>query len=224
MAITVIEPSKGSGTCGFCSTGHHDRCAIGTKNAGPRQDYPEGSVHLCLCESGGCTRGRRKCAYCNNRVTEEVNPETWECFDTEACRAIVETRREANPLTRQLREAKESAAMAKIEDNKTKAEKAAKTPKVGACVCCGGATKGGNFLPGHDARFVSGIVGGVVEANFSKKAEDAGRKTLKDAGASEKLVAKFDKSLGLAREKADKAAEAAKAKADAKKEKAASAA
>ena len=106
--------------------------------------------------------------------------------------------------------------MAKIENDK--ATKAASKPKVGACVCCGAETKGGSFLPGHDARFVSSLVKTVSEANFTKTAETAARKNLKEANASERLVGKFDKSLGIARDKATAKAEAAKAKAEAKAE------
>ena len=211
MAVEVSLESR----CGFCGTGNHENCAIGIKHHGKHEKYKNGIVWACKCTEGGCTPGRRKCADCGNRVTEEVDPDTWTCFDSLACQTVIETRREDNPFLAQLRDIKERVNMAKIENaEKVKAEKA---PKVGSCACCGGETKGGNFLPGHDARFVSSIVSTIVEAGFTKKAEDAGRKQLKEAGASEKLTAKFDKSLGLAKEKAEKRAAAEKEKAEAKK-------
>lgn len=214
MAVTVSSNK----ICGFCASRNHAKCAIGVKHQGRHDKYPNGIVWACPCEQGGCESGRRKCAVCNNTNTEEVDPQTWECFDVEACKALVETRRENSPFLTQLREIKENV-MAKVENDKATA-KANATPKEGTCVCCGGKTKGGSFLPGHDARFVSGLVGTVTEANFTKAAETSARKSLKDAGASEKLTAKFGKSLGLAKGKAEQKAADAKAKADAKKEKA----
>lgn len=107
--------------------------------------------------------------------------------------------------------------MAKVQEKEQKATARAKAvPKIGSCVCCGGETKGGNFLPGHDARFVSGLVKDVTGANFTSKSEQTARKALKDASASEALVRKFDKSLGLAKDKKAKRDAAAKEKAEAK--------
>lgn len=210
MAVELV-----STLCGFCNTGTHESCAIGTKHTGKHERYKNGVVWICRCESGGCTSGRRKCANCNNRVTEEVNPDTWTCFDAAACQASVEAKRENNPFLAQLREIKERVNMAKIEENKAKAEKAEKAKEPTFCLVTGEPTKGGLFKPGMDARYVSLRVAEVVEANFTKKAETEARATMKRDGVSEKLVAKFEKSLGLAKEKAEK-----KAAADAEKEKA----
>jgi colicin import membrane protein len=151
-----------------------------------------------------------------------VDPDTWTCFDAEGCRALIETRRANNPFLAQLREIKEKTEMAKIEENKAKAEKAEKAKEPTFCLVTGEPTKGGLFKPGMDARYVSMRVAEVVEANFTKKAEAEARATLKKDGVSEKLVAKFDKSLGLAKDKAEKraAAEAEKKAAKAEKEKA----
>ena len=110
--------------------------------------------------------------------------------------------------------------MAKIQENKEKAAKSTK-PKTGTCVCgCNGTTKGGKFLPGHDARFVSTLVTSVSDANFTKASEQSARKSLKDVGASDALTGKFDKSLGIARDKAEKAKAAKAEKEKAKAEKA----
>lgn len=100
--------------------------------------------------------------------------------------------------------------MAKTTETKVKREA---KPKVGVCKCgCNGATKGGNFLPGHDARFVSEQVGFVLGKS---KTEAVAKKEI--AAISEALEAKFVKSLGLARAKATKQAEAEKQRqADAK--------
>lgn len=218
MTITVVNTTL----CGFCNDNKHEKCSVGVKHQGRHEKYPNGVVWACRCTDGGCTTGRRKCAYCNNRNTEEVDPATWECFDIEACRAKVETRRENDPFTAQLREITRRAEMAKIEESKDKAAKRAEAkPKTGTCVCgCAGTTKGGKFLPGHDARFVSVLVSGVADAKFTKKADDAARKRLKEVGASDALTGKYDKQVNIAQAKVEKAAAAAKAKADAKAEKA----
>lgn len=103
--------------------------------------------------------------------------------------------------------------MSKAENTKTR--EPAK-PKVGVCKCgCEGATKGGNFLPGHDARLVSTLVGEVIA---KKTTEAAARKRM--APFSDLLRAKFDKSLGLAQDKAAKKVEREQAAKAAKAEKA----
>lgn len=216
MTLAIVT-AEGLRKCGFCQSNHHGRCAVGTRVVGPPKKYPNGAVILCGCTDGGCEPGRRKCTYCNNRKTEEVSPETWECLDLDACRETVEQRRRANPLYNDLREAKERATMAKTEATKTKAVKTAKT---GTCLVTGKTTKGGLFLPGMDARYVSER---VADVQGKVRTEAQARKQMKDDGVSEKLVAKFEKSLGIAKEKVAKKAADDKAKADAKAEKAAEA-
>lgn len=218
MPLAIVKP-RTARRCGWCNDGHHGSCAIGVRTIGPRVKYPEGAVYLCLCEEGGCKLGRRKCTVCNNRVTEEVDPVTWECFDVEGCRSTLEARRAANPLYIELREAYRSSEMAKVQEKATKAAKAAKEPKPDTfCLCCGEKTKGGLFLPGHDARHVSTLVESVTTKN---QTEAQARKSLKDDKVSDALMAKFEKSLALAKERAEKRATAEKEKAAAKAEKAA---
>jgi hypothetical protein len=216
MALTKVLS-----TCGFCNTGHHENCVIGTVKR-KSSKYPGGVVWVCRCPHEVCSTIRKdhpaKCTTCGNRTPSEVDKETWLCIDTGACHATVTARRDSDPLLASLRKAQE---MAKITEGEKKATKAKAAPKTGTCVCgCNGTTKGGLFLPGHDARFVSGLVANAEEKNFSKASLDSGRKALKDAGASDALKAKFEKSAGLAQERAEKKAQAAKEKADAKAEKA----
>lgn len=112
--------------------------------------------------------------------------------------------------------------MAKIEDNKDKATKAATKKQPVDCTCgCGDQTKGGKFLPGHDARYVSERVSAIfTSGKHSAKAEKDQRAKIKKDGVSDALVAKFEKSLGLAVEKENKKAEAKAAKDAEAKEKA----
>lgn len=209
MPVTVIRSEKMK-RCGFCSTEHHVNCCIAVEGQ-VNEQFPDGRVWLCQCEEKACAdRARIKCFDCGNRVEAEIDPDTWRCIDIEACQAEIQAKREANPLYAQLREIEEKVTMA---ETKTKtAKKAAAAPKVGKCLCCGSATKGGDFLPGHDARFVSQRVAAVLDGNEAKA--DA-RKACGDVSAN--LGAKFGKSLNLATERKAAKAKAAKDKAAAKK-------
>lgn len=216
MALAKVISS-----CGFCNTGTHASCVIGTVMRRSSK-YPEGVVWQCKCPDAVCMAIREaspvKCTECGNRNTSEVDRDTWLCIDTADCNAVVTARRDSDPLLANIRKAKE---MAKITEDKAKTEKAKAAPKTGTCQCgCAGTTKGGKFLPGHDARFVSTLVTTVEDAGFTKASMASARKSLKDAGASDALQAKFEKSAGLAVERKEKKEADAKAKADAKAEKA----
>lgn len=211
MTVTLIHPTRFK-QCGFCETGHHDKCVVGVRNAKPKARYPDDSIYPCECEEGGCQPGRVKCTDCHNVVQEEVDPDTWKCLDREACATSLETRRAANPLLASLRKAKESAKMAKIEN--AEKTKAAKTPKVGKCLVTGKETKGGLFLPGMDARYASERVKDVMEGRATKA---VALKKMKDDGTSPALQAKFEKNLGIAQDKDAKRKAAEKEKAEAKK-------
>lgn len=214
-----IETSSKS-RCGWCNDNNHDSCAVGTKHRGKHSKFKNGIVWICSCD---CNIGRRKCAHCNNRVTEEIDPDTWECRDVEACRALVNEKRAKDPFLNQLREIKESVNMAKVEENKQKAEKVQAEKAPTFCLVTGEPTKGGLFKPGMDARYVSLRVKEVEEAGFTAKATDAARSKMKKDGVSDTLIAKFEKSAGLAKERAERRAADKQAKADAKAAKAAAA-
>lgn len=212
VSVTVVKKT----TCGFCATKNHENCTVGTKHQGRHEQHPNGVVWVCNCS---CNEGRRKCADCGNRNTDEVSRETWTCIDTEACHAAVTTKRENNPFLAQLRDIKEKVTMAKIEENAEKADKAAKDKPKTYCLVTGEETKGGLFKPGMDARYVSERVIEVENAKFADKAVEKARARMAKDGVSDKLKAKFEKSLGLAKERADRKVAAAKEKEAAKAEK-----
>jgi hypothetical protein len=203
--VLVRKPVK-IRECGFCQSNNHPTCAVGTKDLQNR-------ITLCLCTRGGCETGRRKCTECGNRTTEEVDPDTWQCSDVEACQNLVQTRRDSNPLVADIRRAKESARMAKVENAEKQAEKVAKEKAPTYCLVTGEETRGGLFKPGMDARYASNMVEAVTSGNRS---EDDVLAQAKSDGVSEALQAKIAKGIRLAREKADKKA-AAKAEKDAAK-------
>lgn len=205
--------------CGFCREGNHEGCAIAIASVVPHVSNPDGVVWVCGCDVGVCDTVRRKCTECKNRNTLEVDPKTFQCLDRESCEGSRRAKREADPFHAQLIEIREKAQMAKVENATAKkvAAKKAAAPKEGTCVCgCAGKTKGGLFLPGHDARFVSQTVATVEDAKFTKASVDAGRAKIKGSGASETLIAKFDKAVGLAKARVEKKAKDAQDKAAAK--------
>lgn len=68
-----------------------------------------------------------------------------------------------------------------VRDASPKKPRKASTPKpsVGKCECCGDPTKGGRFLPGHDARLGSRLVQQVAEGSLAAYNELAERNWLK---------------------------------------------
>ena len=196
--------------CGFCATGDHDICARTHRN-GKVPNTKIDRLITCGCVAPGCPARKLRCMDCKNVREDEIDPESMLCSDREACVTVQEQRRADSPFYQQIKQIKEKVmADQKVE----KAEKAAKAPKVGTCLVTGKPTKGGKFLPGMDAKYVSLRVEDVLE----KRATEAqARKRILDETGSEALVGKFDKSIANRKAKAEKAAEAAKAKAEAKK-------
>lgn len=201
----------GSLLCGFCNDGHHDRCPHAIENNVTKENPPRRRIWLCPCEEPDCGGTILSCVNCK-KVHDDVDPATRLCMDQDACAARIEARRANNPLYQQVHEIQEKHRMAK---EQTKTEKAPAKPKVGTCKCgCEGETKGGNFLPGHDARLVSRLVNEVVVDKSTTEAN--ARKTM--APFSDALKGKFEKQIGIAKDKAAKRVEAEKAKKAAKAE------
>jgi len=203
--------------CGFCETGTHERCPRAVRN-GVNAQY---KIITCDCRAEGlnCGDSILRCLECKSEAQEDIDPDNWRCFDPDGCKARIQARMDANPAYQKILESRRNT-MARLANEKAeKKASPAKASKTGTCICgCNGTTKGGNFLPGHDARYVSLRVGGVLEG---KQTAAQARKTLKDDAVSDKLVAKFERSLEVQTEKAAKKEAAAKEKAAAKKEKAA---
>lgn len=208
----IIESMGRKDICGHCKwgphpEGKHPNCPRAVRN-GSNAKF---KIITCECPHPGCGDEIFRCLDCKNERQDELDKENWRCFDLEACHDRIQTRLLANPQYQQILEIRRST-MAKIaNENAEKAAKKAATPKVGSCLHCGEPTKGGKFLPGHDAAYVSAL----VRASIDKPAT-ADSNRAKAQAASESLGVKFDKSLGLAREREAKAAAAADAKAAAK--------
>lgn len=206
------------GHCSFPATNWqgpgtpHPNCPRAVRN-GPNARY---KLITCECREPGCGDQVLRCTYCKTEEQDAIDPNDWSCIDKESCRNRINTSLMNNPAYQAITEIRRTS-MAKVANEN--AEKAAKrekaAPKVGKCLHCDGVTKGGKFLPGHDAAYVSAL----VAATLAKPASaDANRK--KALAGSETLAAKFDKSLRLANEREEKKATAAQEKADAKAAKA----
>lgn len=149
--------------CQFCADGHHGSCPGAVRNA-----RPGNKLVKCYC----CTR-EPYCVDCKS--PEDVDPDTWSCRDGAACALRVAARLEMSPLHRQLQECRsDSAERARriraaaeqirqnldpneIDEFDRPLERKPRQPRptVGSCECCGEPTRGGRFLPGHDARLKS---------------------------------------------------------------------
>jgi hypothetical protein len=105
---------------------------------------------------------------------DEVNPETWSCLDKSGCEGRIAARLTQAPLWNMLQQCKVSSTNTRRSRRLVAAAlKEAIGPEVdefdrpivrpprqprpsaGVCECCGSPTKGGKFLPGHDARMKS---------------------------------------------------------------------
>lgn len=137
--------------CGFCGNGDHDKCPGGVRNG-------DGTIVECTC---GCElAGQPRCTDCHHRDAEDIGPD-WTCIEKDGCQSRVAKRQKANPTLQMMR--KIQAELARQRAAEAKVERKAAVPKVaGACRCCGKKTKGGKFLPGHDSRFLTGLVQGAL--------------------------------------------------------------
>jgi hypothetical protein len=164
-APAVVPPElKLLWRCQFCAQGLHNSCPGAVRNGRKKL------VH-CYC----CVKPPH-CLVCGNQETAEVNPETWVCLYPNLCAIRVQQRLENAPLYRQLRECRtESATRARairkaaegirsglpadeVDEFDRPQDKKPKAPKravAGKCECCGEPTRGGTFLPGHDAKLKS---------------------------------------------------------------------
>lgn len=191
--------------CGFCQSGNHEHCPRGVRNG-------NGAILPCNCPQPYCGGQVVRCLECKNEEENEVSPDSWRCYDAEACRAEVAARLDRNPTIQLIREVEKRVSENTGTTTATKAEKAPKAPTY--CLHCGEATRGGKFLPGHDARWVADLVKDVVDAKV--KTEDQVLEQMGAAGASETLQGKLSKSVKLATEDREKRAAATKEAAEKK--------
>lgn len=117
----------------------------------------------CRCHNIACPA----CLDCGQRPgPDQINPLTWTCIDGEACRTAQAVKRENSPFHEYLvtsrrtitdvdlpedGEVAPARTRARAQGKKARQPKPPATPR--ECICgCGGQTKGGRFIPGHDAK------------------------------------------------------------------------
>lgn len=184
----TISPAKLGGKCGFCAFGNaHQYCPSATLSG-------DGTRALrCEC---GCQRSRQvKCFTCDLRedVPKEIDPLTWRCLDQDACAARIETRLSANPAIQQLRQIRLDLDRedGSLPTRRQRVARVSRETVTGSCLHCGEPTKGGKFLPGHDAAWLANLVKAAQEdLTFDLQTT---RDLIKSV--SEHLLAKFDKRV-----------------------------
>ena len=107
-----------------------------------------GRLHRCSCT---CHVGHNSCTRCKGKGVE-LDPRTLQCADADACEQRYQAMLDAHPRTRRYREWGDAIDAAHAEAKAEESKRPAGKPKVGACHHCGAETKGGMFLPGHDAK------------------------------------------------------------------------
>lgn len=170
--------------CGFCTAGNHSSCPAMVRNGRARQpgDHPElsptGPVRLVLCYCCGHLREPR-CLDCGTHDSTQIDDVAWQCISPAACAERIKLRQRNDPIYQMIQRCKSDAAVRRRAIEQSTARmwqgippdedvlldamiKAKRTPRAkseprtpGACECCGEPTKGGRFLPGHDAKLKS---------------------------------------------------------------------
>lgn len=199
MSTTATTATK---KCGYCATGSHTRCPSGVK-------HRDGVIFRCSC---GCERSQQtRCLVCNNREQQDIHWGTWQCIDRAACEARVETSMASNPTIMQIRRIKADIEQRKSTERQERTPRAPRTlakqdtPAPGGrkqvravkqprpCTCgCGGSTKGGLFLPGHDSKYLTMVVESVTEHGATVEGV---AQTMEREGCSPALIAKFRKRV-----------------------------
>lgn len=166
--------------CGYCLTGNHQGCAVAVRCGEKKVDKMIWRC-ACACETAQST----KCVDCNRRGVEVTSYST--CIDPEDCRSYLQTKRREN--MRDLTGSAEYDPDNPTQPRPTRLPRKA-TTSGGKCTCCGEPTRGGKFLPGHDARWVSSKVAEYTETKDNRIPAEI-------LAVSEALHAKFMKRVGL---------------------------
>ena len=183
-SVTATTREKRSGTkgpivqkmrCGPCAVGHHASCIARIRNG-----FSSGGVRRFVdCSCCGAKTPRR-CLDCGNPNVEEVHPQLWECTDSLVCLGRQDLRRQNSRTYQMIQAIKSDLAIARRANRQRVAKALSEIPEnedwlldtqirpravrqrsrtvrptSGSCLCCNEPTKGGQFLPGHDAKWKS---------------------------------------------------------------------
>lgn len=195
--------------CGFCISGHHPKCINTMRNG-------DGSLIRCRC-CGATSQPR--CVDCNRRGEDvdpaksvcvdrddcaayrEVRRERGpiakflrEYYAGATASARVEpsfklTGTDTTPTREQAEAWSEGVFDSLPPEVQAKVVRHRDRPRKAACRCCGEPTKGGTFLPGHDARYISSLARDVELGCLDKEA------ALSAVNDKPALMAKLERKL-----------------------------
>lgn len=143
---------------GWCESGHHHLCPGVLPDAAFQGEGKNAKRMDVKC---ACDCAHDRCRVCGRRGLEL--DDTNRCADAEDCHEYMKAKPK-HPAVQQIEQIRhESAEKArKSRENNRRSACASKSAegrddtserqREGRCHCCGGATKGGRFLPGHDAK------------------------------------------------------------------------
>lgn len=136
--------------CGFCADGKHANCCVAIRwgKHGER-------IWRCSCTCETATTGTR-CLDCGRKGREVTDRSV--CVDQDECRGYVQSRRR-DYMTGQP-QLDGDGAPRRLPKHRT--------PAGGRCICCEAPTRGGRFLPGHDARWLSAQVKAYIETGDNR--------------------------------------------------------
>lgn len=134
QTVYLDKVTKGHTLCGFCSTNNHNTCRGGYRNG-------DGSVLICGCD---CADSKPEfCHHC--KTTDQDNlGRPWLCDDRDACEGRLQIRLNKSEFHRIVMD---------LTSNERRLARSSYGK--GQCLCCGEATKGGKFLPGHDSKWLN---------------------------------------------------------------------
>lgn len=185
----IKHPAYMKLVCGYCAVNNHESCKRGIRSG-------QGNIMLCPCGipyHKDRAENEIQCTECHTTDRDELDERLWLCADTTTCVQRIIAVLKQNPNMQLMHEAYITSG------ERVQQERAARPvrsrnpsrPSDGKCLCCGEPTRGGLFLPGHDARLCA------MKAEEVRQGADpiqvlAEFKTL---GVSDALYAKLERKL-----------------------------
>lgn len=131
-----------------------DAGTVATETSGPQWHSKCKGVLLgangqvqCVCPCG-CHKDQKRCSDCGTEDAE-LDPATLRCANRPHCAERIQRALEATDIWKLAEESRRRAAAATSD---TLRAPSATRPREGRCQHCGEPTRGGIFLPGHDAK------------------------------------------------------------------------
>lgn len=150
--------------CGWCIDGNHDLCAV-------LIEISPGKRWSCPCD---CAASKTRCIDCGRRGVEVTKASR--CVDAEGCTDYRNRRFTADPAMQQIAKIQRTVSVQRALARDGLPEVTEGTSETlaglipGLCPCCASKTRGGRFLPGHDAKWVGQVVARLEAGLDSREA------------------------------------------------------